>query len=88
MIGLDRCREILSWPLDKLDPVRRSMRMQVLRVILRIGIKALLNGKLGREAARERDRQRLLAELTRDLRSAESRPETGTGKTRPRAEGG
>jgi hypothetical protein len=52
LIGLDRCREILSWPLDKLDPVRRSMRMQVLRVILRIGIKAHLDGKLGRGCQR------------------------------------
>jgi hypothetical protein len=49
---------------------RRSMRMQVLRVILRIGIKALLDGKLGREAARDRDRQRILAQLERDLRPA------------------
>jgi hypothetical protein len=54
LIGLDRCREILSWPLDKLDPVRRSMRMQVLRVILRIGIKAHLDGKLGRGCQRSR----------------------------------
>jgi len=46
------------------------MRMQVLRVILRIGIKALLDGKLGREAARDRDRQRILAQLERDLRPA------------------
>jgi hypothetical protein len=61
LIGLDRCREILSWPLDELDPVRRSMRMQVLRVILPIGIKALLEGKLNREAARDHDRQRVLA---------------------------
>jgi len=34
----------------------------------------MLDGKLGREAARERDRQRILAELLRDLRSADSRP--------------
>jgi hypothetical protein len=74
LIGLDRCREILSWPLDELDPIRRSMRMQVLRVILRIGIKALLDGTLGRDAARERDRQRVLAELALDLRSADNRP--------------
>jgi hypothetical protein len=68
LIGLDRCREILSWPLDELDPVRRSMRMQVLRVILRIGIKALLDGKLGLEAARERNRDAVLEELARRLR--------------------
>jgi hypothetical protein len=54
LIGLDRCREILSWPPDELDPVRRSMRLQVLRVILPIGMKALLDGKLSR-AAHNRD---------------------------------
>jgi hypothetical protein len=59
LIGLDRCREILSWPPDELDPVRRSMRMQVLR----IGIKALLDSTLGREARRERDRDRILGQL-------------------------
>jgi hypothetical protein len=58
LIGMDRCYEILSWPLDELDPVRRSMRMQVLRVILPIGIKALVDGKLGRDAARERKLRR------------------------------
>jgi hypothetical protein len=61
LIGLDRCSEILSWPLDELDRVRRSMRMQVLRVILPISIKALVEGKLNREAARDHDRQRVLA---------------------------
>jgi hypothetical protein len=39
LIGMDRCYEILSWPLDELDPVRRSMRMQVLRVIMPIASK-------------------------------------------------
>jgi hypothetical protein len=38
---------------------------QVLRIILMIGLKALLDGKLGRDAARERDRQRILEELAR-----------------------
>jgi hypothetical protein len=71
LIGLNRCREILSWPLDGLDPVRRSMRMQVSRVILRIGIKALLDGTLGREAARERDRERVLGELLRGFQERE-----------------
>jgi hypothetical protein len=37
---------------------------QVLRVILMIGVRALLDGTLGREAARDRDRQRALEELT------------------------
>jgi len=39
--------------------------MQVMRVLLAIGVKALLDGKLGREAARERERQRVLEELAR-----------------------
>jgi hypothetical protein len=46
------------------------MRMQVLRVILPIGIKALFDGKLGCEAARERDRQQILDELARRLSGA------------------
>jgi hypothetical protein len=56
LIGLDRCYELLSWPWAGLDPLRRSMQIQVIRVLLPIGIKALLDGSLGREAARERDR--------------------------------
>jgi hypothetical protein len=44
--------------------------MQVLRVILSIGIKALLDGKLGRKAERER----VLGEMARNLHSANSRP--------------
>jgi len=36
----------------------------VRRVVFMIGTKALLDGKLGREAARERDRQCALEELT------------------------
>jgi hypothetical protein len=66
LVGMDRCYEILSWgPIAELDPLRRSMRMQVIRIVFRIGVKALLDGKLGREAAREHDRQRVLAALTR-----------------------
>jgi hypothetical protein len=34
-------------------------------MILMIGLKALLDGKLDRDAARERDRQRILEELAR-----------------------
>ena len=71
MIGLDRYEEILSWgPITDLDPLRRSMQMQVMRVLLRIGIKAALDGSLDREAAFERDRERILDELLRDLKSA------------------
>ena len=61
LIGLDRCDEILSWgPITDLDPLRLSFQMQVLRILLCIGVKAVLDGTLAREAARERDRERIL----------------------------
>ena len=63
-----RLAEILSWPLDELDPVPPLDADAGAALVLRIGIKALLDGKLGREAARDRDRQRILAQLERDLR--------------------
>ena len=67
LIGLDRCEEILSWgrPITELDPLRLSFQMQVMRVFLRIGVKAMFDGSLDREAARERERDRLLSEMTR-----------------------
>jgi hypothetical protein len=72
---LDDMAEILSWgPIAELDPFRLSVRLQLIRIIFAIGAKALLDGRLGREAARERDRERILAELMRNLRSADSRP--------------
>jgi hypothetical protein len=83
LIGLDRCREILSWPLDELDPVRRSMRMQVIRVLLPIGIEALLDGSLGRDVARERDREAVIEELGRRPGGAANKPRSG--KIGPRA---
>ena len=71
LIGLDCWYEISSWgPYRELDPLRRAFQMQVLRVFLSIGLKAMLNGTLDREAARERDGQqdeRTLA-LLRDAR--------------------
>jgi hypothetical protein len=54
--------------------LRLSLRMQVWHVVFMIGVKAMLNGTLAREADRERDRQRILAEFARDLRPADSRP--------------
>jgi len=64
LIGLDRCREILSWgPPTGLDPLRLSFQMQVMRILLRIGLKAMLDGTLARAAARERDKDRILGEL-------------------------
>jgi len=41
------------------------MKVQVIRTVLAIAGKALLDGSLAREAARERDRQRLIEELAR-----------------------
>jgi hypothetical protein len=73
-IPLDRVAEILSWPVAELDPLRFSLWMQVWRVVFMIGAKALLDGKLGREAERERDRDRVLRELARGLRQANSGP--------------
>jgi hypothetical protein len=65
LIGLDRCYEILSWPLAGLDPVRFSIKVQVIRIVFRIWVKAMLDGTLARVAARERDRERILSELIR-----------------------
>ena len=65
LIGLDRCHEVLSWPLDGLDPLRLSLKMQVIRIVLRICMKAMLEGKLGRE----RDRDRVLETLSPGLRA-------------------
>jgi hypothetical protein len=64
LIGLDHCREILSWGSStKLDLLRFSFQMQVMRILLRIGLKAMLDGALSREAARKRDKERMLGEL-------------------------
>ena len=66
LIGLDRCYEILSWgPISELDPLRQSFQWQVMRVLWSIGIKAMLDGTLAREAARERNRAAVLEELNR-----------------------
>jgi hypothetical protein len=65
---LDDIAEILSWgPIAELDPLRLSVRMQAWRVVFAIGTNALLKGKLGREAARERNRAVILRDLARRL---------------------
>jgi hypothetical protein len=46
------------------------MQMQVIRVLLPIGIKALLDGSLDREAARECNRAGVLEKLDRKFRAA------------------
>jgi hypothetical protein len=68
-MSLDRAAEILTWPVAELDPLRLSLWMQVWHVVFMIGVKAYLDGKLGREAARERDRKRALERLSPGLRA-------------------
>jgi peptide/nickel transport system substrate-binding protein len=65
---LDDMVEILSRPIAELDPFRLSVKVQVMRIVFAFGAKALLDGKLGREAARERDA--VLEELGRKLATA------------------
>ena len=68
LIGLDRCYEILSWgSITELDPLRRSFQWQVMRVLLSIGIKVVLDGTLDRELARERNRAAAIDELHHKL---------------------
>jgi hypothetical protein len=52
---MDRCCKILSWPWDGLDPLRCSMKMQVFRIVFPICVKAMLDGTLEREIARDGD---------------------------------
>jgi len=64
LIGFDQAREILSWPMAELDPLRLSLKMPVIGVVLRLGIKPALA-----EAALERDRERVLAQMAREFRA-------------------
>jgi len=52
------------------DPFRFSMWVQVWRVVFAIGMKAVLDGSLDREVARERDRAAVLEELDGKLGTA------------------
>jgi hypothetical protein len=49
----------LSRPAENLDPYRLAAQTQVINVV------AMVAAKVGGEAARERDRQRILSEMTR-----------------------
>ena len=70
----------MSWgPITELDPLRASYRWQVWRVLFMICVKAMLDGTLEREIARERDRERRLEELARRLGAAEGRERAATG---------
>jgi hypothetical protein len=71
-MSLDHAAEILSWgPVTDLDAHRLHVWLQVWRVVFMVGSKALLDGTLGRKAARERDRQRVLAEMSRAFRDSD-----------------
>jgi hypothetical protein len=65
---LDDMAEILSWPIAEVDSFHLSVRLQVIRIIFAIGAKAVLDGKLGREATRGRERECVFAEMARGLR--------------------
>jgi len=67
LMGLNRWYEILSWTLTGLDPLRLSMNVQVICIVFQIYAKAMLDGSLAREVARERDRPRRLARLMQKL---------------------
>ena len=64
-MSLDQALEIVSWPLAECDPPRLSLQVQLIRIVSKIAGKAFLDGSLARDAARERDRDRILSELTR-----------------------
>jgi len=65
-MSVDHAAEILSWgPVADLDPHRLHLWLQVWRVVFMIGTKALFDGKLSRDAALERNRERILGELIR-----------------------
>jgi hypothetical protein len=81
LIGLDRAIAILSWgPIDKLDPLRRLYQVQVIRIMLSIAGKAMVQGKLDRELARERGRQEAI-ERFRKAMAATAISTTGNAST-------
>ena len=76
-LNLDGMHEYLSWPADDLDPYRLAAQTQVIRVV------AMVAAKVGVEARRDRERQRILE----PPRGANSVPVVSsricTGKTCP-----
>jgi hypothetical protein len=56
-MSLDRMHDYLAWPADGLDPCRLAAQAQVIRVI------AMVAPKAGVEAARGRERERVLAAM-------------------------
>jgi hypothetical protein len=73
-MSLDRVPEILSWPLTELDPLRLSLQVQVIRIVMKIAGKALLDGSLDREIARERGRDAALTRMVSELPSRSMTP--------------
>ena len=69
-LSLDRIHDYLSWPADGLDPYRLAAQTQVIRVV------ALVAAKVGEEARRQRDRQRVFAEMSRHLERLRQPEET------------
>ena len=70
-MSLDRAAEVLSWgPVTDLDADRLHVWLQVWRVVFMIGTKALFDGKLGRDATLERERDRVLGKLIRGFEEA------------------
>jgi hypothetical protein len=55
-MSLDDISEIMFWPIRELDSFCPSVRMQVTRIVFMIGVKALLDGRIGCEPARDRIR--------------------------------
>ena len=82
-MSLDDIHEIQSWPMGELDPFRLSVRMQVMRVVFMIGLKAHPDGTLACAAARERDGRRLLEELDRGLRERAEQTAGANGASTP-----
>jgi hypothetical protein len=67
-MSLDDLYEIMSWePIAVLDPFRLSVRMQATRVVFQVGVKAMLDGALGRQAVLGRKRDRVLSELVKEF---------------------
>jgi hypothetical protein len=78
-MSLDDIYEIMSWPIGELDPFRLSVRTQVTRVVFMIGVKALLDGTLGREAHRERQCEEALERIEAALHARTRGDSDGTG---------
>jgi hypothetical protein len=73
-MSLDQVRDILSWPRAELDPLRLSLQVQVIRIVVKIAGKALLDGSLDREIVRERERDAALARMVSELPSRSKTP--------------